>query len=337
MKSAAIMRPPKVSSTGILAGDLGKRRRSKSAKFFRVIISRCDSRANKVLTCRDWCRRLFPPPGRLRHGAGEQIDAAVEARGALGRRLGAAADFLDRLDLLVRTQRHRARYAGDAADDVAHLLHRAHRRLGGAFDFRDLAGNVARRGAGALGQRLDLIGDHGEAAPILAGARRLDGRIEGEQAGLAGNAGDEADDFADPRRRSRQPRETLIGLVGLFNRITDQRMSVIGLASDLLAGGMQFLDGGRNRANGGRSGACSVLDQGDAAAQTVQHLFQIGDNRAQRGGLGFGDGVRRLRFRFHALDEVDGFALLRRPLIGSRNRTSAPRPCRQTPHPPGPT
>ena len=50
---------------------------------------------------------------------------------------------------------------------------------------------------GLLGEFLDLVGDHGEALAGLAGACRLDGRVEREQVRLLGDAGDHLDDLAD--------------------------------------------------------------------------------------------------------------------------------------------
>ena len=114
----------------------------------------------------------------------EEIDAAAQTGRALGGGIGALSDLLDGADLLVRTPRDRGGDIGDAADDVADLLHRRDRRADGRLDFRDLRGDVAGRHAGALRQRLDFTGDDGEAAPALAGARRLDGGVEREQAGL---------------------------------------------------------------------------------------------------------------------------------------------------------
>ena len=51
--------------------------------------------------------------------------------------------------------------------------------------------------AGLLGELAHLVGDDGEAAPVLAGAGRLDGGVEGQQVGLLGDAGDGVDDRAD--------------------------------------------------------------------------------------------------------------------------------------------
>jgi hypothetical protein len=48
-----------------------------------------------------------------------------------------------------------------------------------------------------LGQRAHLVGDHGEALAMLPGARRFDGRIQGQQIRLVGDARDGLDDVAD--------------------------------------------------------------------------------------------------------------------------------------------
>ena len=89
----------------------------------------------------------------------------------------------------------------DAADDLLQRsgrlvaqLRSFHDALGRFLDERrDLVGGLV----GSLGQLSDLIGHHGESQAVLAGPRRLDGRVEGEQIGLAGDLGDHADDLAN--------------------------------------------------------------------------------------------------------------------------------------------
>ena len=51
--------------------------------------------------------------------------------------------------------------------------------------------------AGLLGELAHLVGDDREAAPVLAGAGRLDGGVEGQEVGLLGDPGDGVDDRAD--------------------------------------------------------------------------------------------------------------------------------------------
>ena len=51
--------------------------------------------------------------------------------------------------------------------------------------------------AGALGELAHLVGDHREAAAVLAGAGRLDGGVEGQQVRLLRHLGDDVDDLGD--------------------------------------------------------------------------------------------------------------------------------------------
>ncbi len=61
----------------------------------------------------------------------------------------------------------------------------------------DEVGDLARAGAGALGEILDLVGDDGEALAVLAGLRGDDGGVEREEVGLLGDVVDDVDDLAD--------------------------------------------------------------------------------------------------------------------------------------------
>ena len=54
-----------------------------------------------------------------------------------------------------------------------------------------------RRVGRALRQAAHLGGDHREAAALLAGARRLDRRVQREDVGLERDAVDDADDVGD--------------------------------------------------------------------------------------------------------------------------------------------
>ena len=69
-------------------------------------------------------------------------------------------------------------------------------RLGLAGQRGDGAGDLAGRGAGVVGELLHLGGDDRERAARLARPRRLDGGVEGEHVGLAGDRLDRS------RRRS---------------------------------------------------------------------------------------------------------------------------------------
>ncbi len=80
---------------------------------------------------------------------------------------------------------------------VAALLHCGQRSLHLAFDGLDQLGDVAGGAVALLGQLAHLVGDHGKAAPGVAGAGRFDRGIERQQVGLVGDAGDDPDELAD--------------------------------------------------------------------------------------------------------------------------------------------
>ena len=113
---------------------------------------------------------------------------------------------------------HGVRFAGDVLDHGGDFLEgaaggvdgiRAALRPGSAFlhdldgvlclflNRGDQRGDLVRRGARLLGELSNLLGDDGEASPVLACARRLDGGIEREEIRLIGDGGDGVDDRAD--------------------------------------------------------------------------------------------------------------------------------------------
>ena len=69
---------------------------------------------------------------------------------------------------------------------------------GRRLDAGDLLADLAGRLGGLLGERLHFGGHDREAAAGLAGAGRLDGGVERQQVGLAGDGVDQFDDVADP-------------------------------------------------------------------------------------------------------------------------------------------
>ncbi|MNV69466.1 hypothetical protein D3C71_1623780 [compost metagenome] len=72
--------------------------------------------------------------------------------------------------------------------------------------------NLLGGGAGDFRQLADFAGYNGEAAAMLANPGRLDGSIQGQQIGLAGDLVDDLDHFPDLPRRIH---ERLHGTVGL--------------------------------------------------------------------------------------------------------------------------
>src|SRR5690606_4659358 len=80
-----------------------------------------------------------------------------------------------------------------AAFDGLHGVARA--ALHAFDDLLDLGGGLG----GAAGQVAHLVGDHGEAATLLAGAGGLDGGVEGQEVGLLGDAVNDFQHRADAR------------------------------------------------------------------------------------------------------------------------------------------
>ena len=102
----------------------------------------------------------------------------------------------------------------------------ADRLLGRGLDAGDLLADLAGRLRGLLGQRLHLGRDHRKAAAGLAGARRLDGGVERQQIGLAGDGIDQLDHVADPARRLRQLADAVVGLAGLVDGLAGDRAPI---------------------------------------------------------------------------------------------------------------
>ncbi|MCY1279502.1 hypothetical protein D9M70_282600 [compost metagenome] len=134
--------------------------------------------------------------------AAHLADGGEQAAQLLAIDLGGGGDLAD-LPL------HRHRQVGDAAQvpaDVLDLADAAIQLAGQQLDLLDHPGGALLDihhhladflggGGGAPGQAAHLVGDHRETAPVLAGARRLDGRVERQQVGLAG---DGLDHLGDP-------------------------------------------------------------------------------------------------------------------------------------------
>ena len=90
------------------------------------------------------------------------------------------------------------RHLGDRAGD---LLDRRHRLLRRLLHRADLGRDLLRRLGRLARQLLHLGRHHGKALAGLAGARRLDGGVERQQVGLAGDGVDQLHHVADPARR----------------------------------------------------------------------------------------------------------------------------------------
>ncbi|MNO76681.1 hypothetical protein D3C76_677600 [compost metagenome] len=149
-------------------------------------------------------RRLLRLPGqRLGHVA-DRLDIAIDL-------LGDAALFFRRAGDLQVHLGDQVDRPGDALQCLYRLLHLADvgLRLGMAAVHRlgDFAGaglqvvdhlaDFLHRTLGTARQAANLVGHHGEAAALFAGAGGFDGGVEGEQVGLFGDGADHLQHLAD--------------------------------------------------------------------------------------------------------------------------------------------
>ncbi len=105
-----------------------------------------------------------------------------------------------------------------------------------ALDFAGGGGSLAREAA-------HLVGHHGEPAPLFAGARRLDGSVEGQQVGLLGDVADHFQHAIDLLRLCRQVLHHAVGTLDMFGQgadlvahAADRQATVTGLATRTLCG-----------------------------------------------------------------------------------------------------
>ena len=141
-------------------------------------------------------------------GLGDLRDVATHLVGDGGLLLDRCGDGLGDLEDLAGDGGDGA----DAVDTFAGVL------LNGSDALADLVGSLG----GAFGEFLDFVRDDGEPFARFAGARCLDGGVEGEQVGLLGDGGDELDDFADVGRGLAQMGNGLGGgVAGLNGRFND--------------------------------------------------------------------------------------------------------------------
>src|ERR1700704_3887558 len=121
---------------------------------------------------------------------GDDADIFRDLAGPERRLLDVVRDLQGRGLLLLDGTRDLGRNAVDLADGLADPADRPGRGLRLALDTRDLRANLFGGLGGLIGETLDLGGNDGEALAGLAGARRLDRGVEGEQVGLGGHVFD---------------------------------------------------------------------------------------------------------------------------------------------------
>src|ERR1700679_2846575 len=128
---------------------------------------------------------------------GDAVDVIADFPRAIGRLKYVAGDFARRRALLIDCSCDLAGYFVDLRDGPNNGLDSADGVAGGILDALDLRGNLLRRLGGLVGQSLDLARDDGKSPAVFAGACRLDGGVQGQEVGLAGDVLNERYDFAD--------------------------------------------------------------------------------------------------------------------------------------------
>ena len=126
----------------------------------------------------------------LLDGRGLLLGAEFDLLGGVGRRGDETGDLLERgrdLSELPRSQSRRP----------SSPFGRHDRRVHCGADVVDEAADLLGGPADAVGQLADLVGDDAEALAHLAGARRLDRRVDGEDVRLFGQLVDDLEDAAD--------------------------------------------------------------------------------------------------------------------------------------------
>jgi hypothetical protein len=115
-----------------------------------------------------------------------------------------------------------------------HAVQRDHATRG----FLGLLGNRAHHGAdlvgrfaGAMGQLAHFAGHHGKAAPVFAGARRFDGRVQGQQVGARGNLGNDFGNAGDRLRFLLQFDHGRFGQFSLGLGIADALQALVDLGA----------------------------------------------------------------------------------------------------------
>src|ERR1700686_5788388 len=160
-------------------------------------------------------------------------DGAGDLRRAISGALDIAGNFLGGGALLLDPRRYRGGDLGNLADGRTDHLDRADRLLGRGLHARDLDADFVGRLGGLTGERLDLLGDHGEAAAGFAGARRLDGGVEREKIGLLGDRGDQLDHIPDPVGGLRQRIDARVGFIDLLHGAQGDAVGFLNLRRNL--------------------------------------------------------------------------------------------------------
>src|SRR5215213_9784555 len=198
-----------------------------------------------------------------------------------------AGDFLGRRALLLDRSCDGGGDLRHPSDGIADLLDRRDRFLGSCLDARYLLADLAGRLRRLFGQRLHFGRHHGKTAPGFAGPRRLDGGIERQQIGLAGDGVDQLHHVADPGGGLGEFGDAVVGLLRLLHRLTGDTRRALHLPADLVDRGRHLFGRGGDRLHIGGGLLRRRRNRGGKLLRTLR-------GRRQRAGGGFqlGRGLR---------------------------------------------
>ena len=257
--------------------------------------------------------------GDLSGSLGDLLDGGRDLADALGDDLDAHRDACEGVARLGDGARPELAALGAGLDDP-------HGTVGLAADLAHEGRDRLRGGLRLLGQLADLLGHDREAAALLAGARRLDGGVQGEQVRLLGDGGDGVDDPADALALGAQVANGLAcfgrglahgghGLGGPGDRLGADAGGGAGLVGG--AGGLLGVVGGRG------GGARDLLGVGAGGGGRAHLTLGAGGDVAEGTGdlLDRATGVRR-----GGGDELGGAGDAAWPSATSGSRRRAVRP-----------
>ncbi|MCY1287087.1 hypothetical protein D9M70_360730 [compost metagenome] len=186
-------------------------------------------------------------------------------------------------------------------------VHRLHRRADATLQLDDHLLDFLGGLLGTLGQGAHLVRHHGEAAPLLAGARRFDGGVQGQQVGLLGNALDHFQHAADGGAVRRQLVDHAHRLIDFAGQLLDaaqlrfhQRTAADGFLVDALRAVHRLGGAARHFLRGGGHLVHRRGHLFDLAALPGHRLVAFAGNLLHAAGLAFhfGHGMA------HQLDQV---------------------------------
>src|SRR3990167_3538135 len=191
------------------AGGVGLHRRPRAGAGGAALAITVELEArHQLLQPRRLGRQLLGGGRQLLAGRGGLLLGAVEVVHRVG-------DLGHAVALLARGVGNLLHQLAGAVDAGHHALEQAARALGQLHAVAGQLADLARGGLAALGQLAHFGGHHGKALAMLAGACRLDRRVQRQQVGLVGDVVDDADLLRNALHRLGSLADHLATLLGL--------------------------------------------------------------------------------------------------------------------------